>query len=254
MSALQKIESGYNILIRLLTVIITLALLVGACFVTVNWLHATATAPAAMTPAAMTPKVSATDLVTHLVTPEALSTISANDPNYASYERIRKAVGEFAKKHEVADEDVGMDDVLKKVKFVAEGEDTMELTQAYVAGAADALEHALVDPKVDALLAKSAKATQEDTDESSDAVISKPMDVVGSVLDGFMGEFDRQVAASTDGKVRKGLAQEKLDSWATLAKIGVPIGLLVLLLQLLTFGKLAQSVDASNRAIRRNCN
>jgi hypothetical protein len=248
-SALKKIERGYDLLIRLLTVIITLALLVGACVVTVNWLRATDTAPA--TRALEMPKVSASDLVAHVVTPDASFAINSDDPDHASYERIRKAVAEFAKKHKVADDDVGIDDVLTKVKSAAGGEDTTELTHAYVSGVADALEQTLADPKVDALLTKAAKA-REDSDDSSDSDTTKPMDVVGTILDGFNAEFDRQATTGTDGKSQKDLEKVKVDSWTTLAQIGVPLGLLVLLLQLLTFGKLAQSLGAGNRRTQRN--
>ncbi|MFZ0869218.1 MAG: hypothetical protein WAM90_00690 [Rhodanobacter sp.] len=244
MSALKTIERGYDLLIRILTVIITLALLVGACVVTINWLRATATAPVAKT--LEMPKVSASDLVTHVVTPDASVGISSSNPDYASYERVRKAVAEFAEKHKVEDDDVGMDDVLNKVKSSADGEETTELTHAYVSGVADALEHTLADPKIDTLLAKAAKA-QENSDDSSDSDTTKPMDVVSSILAGFDTEFDRQATAGTDGKSQKDLEKVKLDSWTTLAQIGVPLGLLVLLLQLLTFGKLAQSLGARRR-------
>lgn len=144
------------------------------------------------------------------------------------------------------DDDVGMDDVLNKVKSSADGEETTELTHAYVSGVADALEHTLADPKIDTLLAKAAKA-QENSDDSSDSDTTKPMDVVSSILAGFDTEFDRQATAGTDGKSQKDLEKVKLDSWTTLAQIGVPLGLLVLLLQLLTFGKLAQSLGARRR-------
>jgi len=244
MSALQKIERGYDLLIRLMTVIITLALLVGAGVLGVNWLRVTATAPADQT--VETPKVSASDLVTHVLSPEISSNISSNDPDHASYERIRVAVAEFAKKHH-------MGEVVSGVKSVADDESTEALTHAYVSGMADTFEHTLTDPKIDTLLAKLAANAQSDSsDDSTSSEISKPMDVVSSVQTGFSTEFDRQVAQSTEGtKGVKDVEKERKGSLTTLAQIGLPLGLLVLLLQLLTFGKIAQSLGTRHRGLRR---
>jgi len=251
MSALQKIERGYDLLIRLMTVIITLALLVGAGVLGVNWLRVTATAPADQT--VETPKVSASDLVTHVLSPEISSNISSNDPDHASYERISVAVAEFAKKHHVADDDVNMGEVVSGVKSVADDESTEALTHAYVSGMADTFEHTLTDPKIDTLLAKLAANAQSDSsDDSTSSEISKPMDVVSSVQTGFSTEFDRQVAQSTEGtKGVKDVEKERKGSLTTLAQIGLPLGLLVLLLQLLTFGKIAQSLGTRHRGLRR---
>ncbi|WNL46420.1 hypothetical protein RKE25_01930 [Dyella sp. BiH032] len=242
MSLLQKLEQLYNGLIRLLTVLLTLALLGVAFKAALDWRRATAPEPelkAASAAPAKTPKVAAADVVKRVVANQSgteADAISATDPHRAAYDRIGKAIRAFVQKQGATLEEEEFTAQLNAIHYKVSAQDTDALKAAYANGLADAFEQSLADPKIDALLAKRPEG---------DLPIA-PMTVVGDVVDQYDTVFSEQNTASGDSPADGYLAQkEKQDAaWRSLVRAGGPILLLILVLQLLTFGRIERNTRA----------
>ncbi|WP_454725415.1 MULTISPECIES: hypothetical protein [Cupriavidus] len=243
MSFLQKLESLYSGLIRLLTVVLTLALLIVAGVSLVKWQRATED-PRANTPTMQSavPNVATEDVVMRVVASRigtAANPISANDPNKAAYDRIRKTVGAFANKHEVPKEDADLDDLMNSVRTKAGYYYGDSLRAAYVSGLADALDHALANPQIEALLAK--KPTKS-SDEWSYADEVTPVGLARDVIDQYDTEFTRQSEYNDrDAYGEVNLKERQSAAWRSLARTAGPLLLLILVLQLLTYGRIEQN-------------
>lgn len=245
MSTLQKLEKFYACLMRLLTVACTLALLVGAVLVGIHWLRATA-APAeadVTSQSQIVPKVSADELVKHIVSAGSdgeEDPIAADDTNRASYDRIRKVIDAFASKHAVRQGDMDVAGLLGTVQEQASSQVSTALTAAYVSGLADGMEHALSDPKIEAMLDKARHEAAKDSTDEGEAM---PASIVSMVISQYDTAFARQLSLGThnDPAAQAGGAEQRKADWLALARLGGPLLLLVLVLQLLTFGRIEQN-------------
>lgn len=249
MSFLQKLETLYAGLIRLLTVLLTLALLVVAGISLVNWQRMTAPEPtveaksASQTP----PKVATEDVVNRVVASQTGTTpdpISVNDPNRPAYDRIKNTIEAFAKKHEVSKEDFDVEDLMHSVRFDVSYLDNDALKAAYATGLADTLDHALADPKIEALLAK--KPAKPD-DESYYVDEVTPMRVVQNLIAQYDTEFSQQ-SRQSDSDISDYMSHKNKQDAAlrSLARTAGPLLLLLLVLQLLTFGRIEQNTRQLN--------
>jgi hypothetical protein len=237
---LHKLENLYGGLIRLLTALLTLTLLVVAGGALINWQRATAVEPKTEATQQTPPKVATDDLVKRVVasqTGSAADPISANDPNRAAYERMSKTIAAFATKHNVAKEDADVDSLISSIHDKVAYQDTATLKAAFATGLADALEHTLANAKIEALLTK--PATKKD-DEWSEEVT--PIAIVNDVIEQYDTEFTQQAEDSdSKGDSYKTFKEKQEGAWRSLARVGGPLLLLILVLQLLTFGRIEQN-------------
>lgn len=244
---LQKLESLYGGLIRLLTAVLTIALLVVAATALVNWQRATAADPEVKASTQSPPKITSDDLVRSVVANQSGksdSGISADDPNRAAYDRMSKAIDAFARKHDVSKEDADVDSVLSTIHDNVNYFDADTMKAAYANGLADALERTLVDPKIDALLSQP-KAKKEDSWSDDEDVT--PMGIVNAAVSQYDSAFIKQ--SGRDDSDSSGLIahKEKQDAaWRSLLRAGGPLLLLILVLQLLTFGRIEQNTRTLN--------
>ncbi|WP_199101148.1 hypothetical protein [Dyella sp. ASV21] len=243
MTFLQKLESLYGGLIRLLTAVLTLALLAVAATTLVNWQRATATEPEAKAAATqVAPTISGDDLVKRVIASQGGKPdngISADDPNRAAYERMSKAIDAFARKHEVSKEDADVDSVLSTIHDNVNYFDADAMKAAYANGLADALERTLTDAKVEALL--NPPAAKKDDAWSSDEDVT-PMGIVNDAVSQYDAAFTKQANRDDSDATGAVAHKEKQDAaWRSLLRAGGPLLLLILVLQLLTFGRIEQN-------------
>jgi hypothetical protein len=241
MSLLHKLEGLYGGLTRLLTALLTVTLLVVSAVTLFNWQRATASEPPrkeATQPAP--PKVASEDLIKRVIasqTGQSVDPISSSDPNRAAYDRIGKAIAAFAKKHPSEDGPT-VEDVISFAREKVSYQDTADLRAAYATGLADTLERALADARIDALLP--APDAQKADAWASDAT---PMDITHALINQFDSDFTEQVAmVSYLHEDRDTLDRDKqANAWRSLMRLGGPLLMLMLLLQVLTFGRIEQN-------------
>lgn len=242
---LQKLESLYGSLIRLLTALLTLTLLAVCIMALVNWQRATAkeeaTPKAAVDPAP--PKVSSDDIIKRVVANQlgqSVDPIRSNDPNAGALERIGKSIRAFADKHP-SDEYMSADDVIASARDKVNDQDTPALKAAYATGLADALEHSLANAKIEALVIKHAPHAAGAEDVSS--ADAQPMEVVRDVISQFDDDFSEQVTMTShlDDDRDTQADRKRSEAWSMLMRVGGPLLLLMLVLQLLTFGRIEQN-------------
>lgn len=238
MSFVHKLESLYGNFIRLLAALLTLTLLAVAVMALLNWQRATASEEPRKAVVEAAPRVSNAELVTRVVASQSgqsVDPIRSNDPNRAAYERIDKAIKAFAQKHP-SDEDLDAGSLLSLAQENVGEQDSAGLKAAYASGLAAALEQTLSDAKIDALLQPSKSEVKFG---SSDEVT--PMGIVHETINQYDSDFTEQLAMlashDDDGAAR----QKRSDAWLSLARVGGPLLLLLLVLQLLTFGRIEQN-------------
>lgn len=238
MPFLQKLEQLYNGLIRLVTVLLTLALLGVAFNAVLDWRRATAepVPKVDLAQAAKAPKVSTEDVVTSVVanqTGKETIAIGSNDPNRAAFDRMSKAIHAFAQKHEVSAEDEDLPGQIEAIFYKVRAQDTDTLKAIYANGLADTLEQSLADPRINRLL-------QPGGDEPTAIT---PMALVGDVIDQYSTAFANQHASTATDSTDAEEAQKKQQeaAWRSLARAGGPLLLAILVLQLLTFGRIERN-------------
>lgn len=248
MSLLHKLEGLYGGLIRLLTALLTVTLLVVSVVALFNWQRATASeSPRKEAAQPAPPKVASEDLIKRVVasqTGQSVDPISTHDPNRTAYDRIGRAVAAFAKKHP-SDEDLSVDDVISFAREKVSYQDTPELKAAYAAGLADTLERALADARIDALL-RAPDARKADA-WANDATA---MDITHALINQFDSDFTEQVTTVSNlHEDRDVMDHEKqANAWRSLMRLGGPLLMLMLLLQVLTFGRLEQNTRQTRTA------
>ena len=246
MPFLQKLEQLYNGLIRLVTVLLTLALLGVAFNAALDWRRATAEPePKADTAqVAKAPKVSTEDVVTSVVanqTGKETIQISSNDPNRAAFDRMSKAIHAFAQKHEVSAEDEDLPSQIEAINYKVRAQDTDTLKAIYANGLADTLEQSLADPRIGRLL-------QPGGDEPTAIT---PMALVDDVIDQYNTAFIDQHANTADSTDAYEAQKKQQDAaWRSLARTGGPLLLAILVLQLLTFGRIERNTRGWGEAER----
>lgn len=248
MSLLHRLEGLYGGLIRLLTAVLTVALLAISTVALLNWQRATASeSPRKETTQPAPPKVASEDLIKRVVasqTGQSVDPISSHDPNRAAYDRIGKAIAAFTRKHP-SDDESSADEMMSLVREKVGYQDTAELRAAYASGLADALERALADTRIDALLAAQAAGKEDAWHESTTA-----MEVTRALIDQFDSDFTEQ--ATMIGHLhddRDALDQAKQsEAWRSLMRLAGPMLMLMLLLQLLTFGRIEQNTRQTQTA------
>lgn len=245
MSFMLKLEHIYGNFIRLLTALLTLTLLAVAVVALVNWQRATTSEDSRKDAAQGVPRVSSADLVKRVVasqTGQSVDPIISHDPNRASFERIEKAVRAFAQKYPSEQMDVAS--LLSLAHEKADGQDTGTLKAAYASGLADALEHTLTDAKVEALLKSPGEGM--DIAQRPDGTPVRiydnhmePASIVHETMDQYDSDFTAQIAMNVDDASTD--ANNQRDAWTSLARMGGPLLLIILVLQLLTFGRIEQN-------------
>lgn len=235
MSFLHTLERFYGGFIRLLTALLTLTLLAVAVMALLNWQRATASEEPKEAVHIAAPKVSSIDLVKRVVASQSgqsVDPISSSDPNRAAYERIEKTLHEFAQKHP-SDDDVDVASVLSTAREKADDQDTAALKAAYASGLAAALEQTLSDSSIDALLKPSTDAT--------------PMGIALEAVNQYDTDFNEQLSMFDSHDSYRENDKARRDAWQSLARVGGPLLLLILVLQLLTFGRIEQNTRLVNR-------
>ncbi|HET6552170.1 MAG TPA: hypothetical protein VFG49_01415 [Dyella sp.] len=240
MSFLNRVDLLYGNLIRLLTALLTVALLALAVMACFNWQRLTAmeevdTSTQPQTP----PKIATEDVVKHTVASQTDSVpdpIGANDPHRAAYDRIGKALETFARKHDICADEFQAESLLSTIHANVDFQDTDALKAAYANGLADTFERALSDPRIEALLPRPADQKEERSFGYPDA-----RGVVVDMINQYDTLFSQSLAATsaTHGYLDKKDRQDA--AWRSLARIGGPMLLLVVVLQLLTFGRIEQN-------------
>ena len=249
MSLMQKLERLYNGLIGLVTVVLTLALLGVALKATLDWRRATAepeARPGTSQPG-KAPKIASADVVKRVVsgqTGDELDAIDSNDPNRAAYDRMGKAIHAFAQKHAVAADEEALVTRLNAIHSTVKEQETDALRAAYANGLADALEQGLADPRIEGLL--------KPADDSHDA--ADPMMLVASMVSEYNSVFTEQTLGhdDADGRTQQNQQRQQEVAWRSLARLGGPLLLAILVLQLLTFGRIERNTRGwSGEADRR---
>jgi hypothetical protein len=237
MPFLHKLEQLYNGLIRLVTVLLTLALLGVAFKAALDWRRATAEPEPKVDAAqvAKTPKVATEDVVTRVVanqTGKETIGISSTDPNRAAYDRMSAAIHAFAQKHAVSAEDEDLPSQIEAIHYKVRAQDTDTLKTIYANGLADALEQSLADPRLGRLLEPGGNELPAVT----------PMALVSDVIDQYDTAFTDQHTSTADSTDAYEAQKQQQDAaWRSLARAGGPLLLAILVLQLLTFGRIERN-------------
>lgn len=235
MGLLNTTERCFYGVTRFLSMLLTLALLVCAGIIGINWMALTATPP---TPAEVTPpKIVAEDVLKAVVAKDG----TASDANSAAYVRIRKAVAAFGAKYHVAGDDLPVDSIIETVQLSANAQDSAALSAAYANGAADLFEHALSDARVDAMVHKSEDdAHPADDEEKLDVDVEAISQVAEQLNSRYDAQFSTKLEAATPFAKEKSESREQ--SMLRLARVGGPLLLLLLVLQTLAVGRVDQSL------------
>lgn len=234
MSVMQRVEHGFYGLTRLLSILLTIALLACAVFLAKSWLDVTA--PTAK-PA--TPTVTAEDVVAQVVANDGGA---ASDPNHAAYERMQKAIVSFASKYNVSADLLDTDSFTDDVKTVAADQANKETTAAYANGAADMLDRALTDPRIEVLVKKNLaeEAAPSNAEEKRCADAGAINIALHELIEEYRAEFLQKSVPSEASELDQSMKQ--YDTMRSLARIGGPLFLLLLILQVLAFGRVDQSL------------
>lgn len=241
MSLLHKLEGLYGGLVRLITALLTVTLLVVSVAALFNWQRATASeSPRKEAARPAPPNVASEDVIKRVLASQngqSIDPISSHDPNRPAYDRIGKAVAAFARKHP-SEEDLSVEDVILFAREKVGYQDTPELKAAFATGLADALERALADARIDALL-RAPDARKADA-WANDATA---MDITHALINQFDSDFTEQVTmVSHLHDDRDAMGREKqAEAWRSLMRLGGPLLMLMLLLQVLTFGRIEQN-------------
>jgi len=255
-SVLHKLESMYGNFIRLLSALLTLALLAIAVVALVNWQRATASEDSARKSVeAAPPKVSSVDIVKRVVASQmgqSADPIRSSDPNRAAFERIEKAIKAFAQKHP-SDEDLDADSLSSLARSNTDDQDTVALKAAYASGLADTLERTLADPKIEALFKPSREVQDSsrpsvDVDRHSTSDEVGPMSIVHETIEQYDTDFSEQLSMTASMHDDHDDGRKQRDAWLSLARVGGPMLLLILVLQLLTFGRIEQNTRFFDRS------
>lgn len=241
MSLLNRLDHFYGNFIRLLSALLTLALLAVAVMALVNWQRATASESERKAQPAP-PKVASQDVIRRVIasqTGASLDPISSNDPNHDALERMSKAMIAFGQKHGVSHDDLaqGVDNAMASIRSKISEQDTPALKAAYASGLVETLERTLSDPRIDALLPK-ADAHPDDSDDVS------VTGILGETIEQYDTDFSEQLMMIAGNDDDGTDAHRQREAWTSLARVGGPLLLLILVLQLLTFGRIEQNTRA----------
>lgn len=244
MSLMQRIEQGFYSLTRLLSIILTLALLACALVIAKSWLDATA--PEAKPGI---PTVTAEDVLAHVTVDDKGGT--ADDANHEAYERMKKAIVSFASKHQVSADNLDPDTIIDDVKETANDQENKLVTAAYANGAAAMLEGALADPRIDGLVKKAEDAVEADAKPSSaDERLCADVKAINLTLEDLLADYRVQFlkkAVPSESSDQDRLTKRE-DTMLGIARIGGPLFLLLIILQVLAFGRVDQSLrDIAHR-------
>jgi len=239
MSFIQRAEQGFYRLTRLLSILLTVALLACAVVIGKHWLDVTApeTKPIPVSPAI--PAVAVEDVVTHVIAGEKEG--AEDEANRKARERMQKAILSFAAKYGVPADSIEPGNVIGDVLTTAADQESEELKVAYADGAAAMLEHALADPRVDGLIKKAEDKAHLSNGQEKLAV---DLDAIESTLDELVTqykyEFQKGMVPTESDDLDS--LKKRDDTMRSMARTGGPLALLLLILQVLAFGRVDQSL------------
>ncbi|WP_130617551.1 hypothetical protein [Dyella amyloliquefaciens] len=237
MGLLSTTERYFYGLTRLLSILLTIALLGCALVMGSSWFDLTAPAPKLADVEA--PKIATDDIVKAVVSGDEAG--AANNVKNPAYDRIKKAIEAFGAKYQVSPDELPIDDLVEAVQTSADSQDTTALSGAYVSGVANVFEQALQDDRVGTVIRK-AEADQKpsSTEEKRSVDNGAIVQLVTDLNSNYSEKFDAQVA-----KTRwptKDSADKREQGQLRLARIGGPLLLLLLVLQMLAVGRVDQSL------------
>lgn len=237
-SVMQRIEQGFYGLTRLLSILLTLALLACAAAIAERWLDATA--PETRSVANTTiPAVATENVIASVAGGNEDS--AESDANREARERMQKAILSFASKYNVPADHIEPGNYIGDVLTTAADQQNEQLSAAYANGVASMLEHALTDPRIDGLIRKAEGVAKP---PNAAEKLGVDLDAIDSTLTNLVTQYESDFQQKLVPKEASDFDQLKKrdDTIRAMARMGGPLFLLLLILQVLAFGRVDQSL------------